>query len=115
MQKRENQSKRFQPKLHIKNGDNVLVVSGSNKGKGGIVKEVFPDKNVAVITGLNMVKKHVKPTQNSQGGIVEIEAPVHISNIMLVDPKSGVPTRVRRSLVDGKRVRISVKSGEIIK
>jgi large subunit ribosomal protein L24 len=115
MQKRENQSNRFQPKLHVKRGDKVMVIAGSNKGKVGVIKEVFPDKNVALLEGLNMVKKHVKPTQNSQGGIVEVEAPIHLSNLMIVDPKSSVPTRVKRTEVDGKSTRVSVKSGEIIK
>ena len=115
MQKKENQSNRFQPKLHVKKGDKVMVIAGSNKGKDGVIKEVFPDKNVAILEGLNMVKKHVKPTQNSQGGIVEVESPVHLSNLMVLDPKNGKPTRVKRSKVDGKSVRVSVKSGEIIK
>ncbi|MEL7121432.1 MAG: 50S ribosomal protein L24, partial [Bacteroidota bacterium] len=79
------------------------------------VLEVFPDKNKAIVDGVNVMKKHNKPTQDNPGGISEIPAPIHISNLMLVDPKSGEPTRVGRKLnEDGKIVRYSKKSGEII-
>jgi large subunit ribosomal protein L24 len=115
MQNKKVQSGRFQPKFHVKKGDNVLVIAGSNKGKDGVIKEIIADKNAAIIEGLNMVKKHVKPTNNSQGGIVEIEAPIHLSNIMLTDPKTKAATRTRRVKSDGKSVRVSIKSGEIIK
>ena len=115
MQNKKVQSTRFQPKFHVKKGDKVMVIAGSNKGKDGVVKELITDKYVAVIEGVNMVKKHVKPSNNSQGGIVEIEAPIHLSNLKLIDPKSNVPTRVRRVKSEGKSVRVSVKSGEIIK
>jgi large subunit ribosomal protein L24 len=115
MQNNKIQTKRFQPKFHVKNGDTVMVIAGSNKGKSGVIKEIITDKYTAVISDVNMVKKHVKPTNNSQGGIVEIEAPINLSNLMVIDPKSKVPTRVRRSKIDGKNVRVSVKTGEIIK
>ena len=108
-------TKRFAPKLSIKKGDRVTVIAGSNKGESGEVKIVLPKENRAIVEGLNMVKKHTKATQDSPGGINEIEAPIHISNLMLIDPKSGQPTRVGRKLVDGKLVRYSKKSGEIIK
>lgn len=108
-------TKRFAPKLSIKKGDRVMVIAGSNKGETGEIKLVLPKDNRAIVEGLNMVKKHTKATQDSPGGINEIEAPIHISNLMLIDPKSGQPTRVGRKLVDGKLVRYSKKSGEIIK
>ncbi len=106
---------RFAPKLHIKKGDRVRVIAGDYKGAEGEVLEVFPKKNRAIVENVNIVKKHQKPTQNNPGGIVEIPAPVHVSNLMLLDPKTGEPTRVGRKLVDGKLVRYSKKTGEIIK
>jgi large subunit ribosomal protein L24 len=108
-------TKRFAPKLKIKSGDKVIVIAGSNKGKSGEVKAVFPTENRAIVDGLNLVKKHVKGTQDNPGGIHDIEAPIHISNLMLLDPKTGTPTRVGRKVVDNKIVRYSKKSGEIIK
>lgn len=108
-------SKRFAPKLSIKKGDKVMVIAGSNKGQSGEIKVVFPKENRAIVDGLNMVKKHIKSTQDNPGGINEMEAPIHISNLMLIDPKNGKPSRVGRKEVDGKLVRYSKKSGEIIK
>ncbi|HRO08310.1 MAG TPA: 50S ribosomal protein L24 [Saprospiraceae bacterium] len=108
-------TKRFAPKLKIKTGDKVIVIAGSNKGQTGEVKAVYPSENRALIEGVNMVRKHVKGTQENPGGIHDIEAPLHISNLMLVDPKTGNPTRVGRKVVDNKIVRYSKKSGEIIK
>ncbi|HEX5624372.1 MAG TPA: 50S ribosomal protein L24, partial [Saprospiraceae bacterium] len=81
-------------KFKIKKGDKVQVISGSNKGKEGIVTQIITDKNRAVIEGINIVKRHMKPTNNNPGGIVELSAPIHISNLSLLDPKSGKPTRV---------------------
>ena len=107
--------KRFAPKMNIKKGDIVMVTEGASKGKKGRVLEVYPKKLRALVEGVNMVFKHQKPTNDKPGGIVEIEAPIHISNLMLIDPKSGEPTRIGRKLVDGKLVRYSKKSGEIIK
>ncbi|RMD74534.1 MAG: 50S ribosomal protein L24 [Bacteroidetes bacterium] len=106
---------RFAPKLHIKKGDRVRVIAGDYKGAEGEVLEVFPKKNRAIVENVNIVKKHQKPTQDNPGGIVEMPAPVHVSNLMLLDPKTGEPTRVGRKLVDGKLVRYSKKTGEIIK
>lgn len=102
-------------KPHIKKGDKVVVISGSSKGKEGIVKEVFPKKYRAIVEGANIVKKHSKPTAENPGAINEIEAPIHLSNLLLVDPKSGEPTRIGRKLDGDKSVRYSKKSGEIIK
>ncbi len=112
----KNQQKRFAPKLKIKKGDRVVVISGSYKSKDKVreVLEVFPKENRAIVDQVNIVKRHTKPTQNSQGGIIEKPASIHISKLMLVDPKSGEPTRVGRKEVDGKLVRYSKKSGEII-
>ena len=107
----------MQKKLHIKKGDNVVVINGNSNGQKGKVLEVIRESNRAIVEGVNMVKKHTKPNAASpQGGIIEQEAPVHISNLMLVDPKTGAPTRVgRRQGPDGKLVRYSKKSGEEIK
>lgn len=102
-------------KLHIKKGDNVMVLAGKDKGKTGTVTQVLVDKQRAVVEGVNMIKKSQKPSaQNPQGGIVEVEAPIHISNLNVVDPKTGKPTRVGRKVVDGKIVRYAKKSGEEI-
>ncbi len=107
----------MQKKLHIKKGDTVIVISGNNKGAKGRVLEVIRKTDRAIVEGVNMIKKHTKPNaETPQGGIVEKEAPVHISNLMLVDPKTGTATRVGRKLNDdGKLVRVSKKSGEEIK
>lgn len=104
-------------KLHIKKGDKVLVISGSSKNLKEVreVKEVFPKKYRAIVSGANIAKKHTKPTADNPGAINEIEMPIHISNLMLVDPKSGEGTRIGRKQEGGKSVRYSKKSGEIIK
>lgn len=106
---------RFAPKLKIKKGDKVQVIAGAYKGTEGQVLEVMPSKNRAVVDGVNIMKKHVKPMNNEPGGIKEINTSIHISNLMLVDPKSGEATRVGRKVVDGKLQRYAKKSGEIIK
>lgn len=108
-------NKRFEPKLKLKKGDKVIVVAGADKGKEGSVLEVIAAKNRIVIEGVNVRKRHTKPTNDNPGGINEITAAIHISNVMLVDPKSGEATRVGRKEVDGKLVRYSKKSGEIIR
>lgn len=104
-------------KLHIKKGDTVYVNAGENKGQTGKVLQVLVEKQRAVVEGVNMVSKSQKPSaKNPQGGIVKQEAPIHISNLNVLDPKSGKPTRIGRKLNDdGKRVRYAKKSGEEIK
>ncbi len=104
-------------KYHIKKGDMVHVVAGESKGQQGKVLEVQAKHDRAIVEGVNMVARHTKPNaKNPQGGIVKKEAPIHISNLMLVDPSSGKPTRVGRRLNEkDKLVRYSKKSGEEIK
>lgn len=103
-------------KLHIKKGDTVFVNAGNDKGKTGKVLEVFPKKDRAIVEGVNMVSKHTKPNpKNPQGGIVKQEASIHISNLNVVDPSKGIPTRIGRRVQDGKIVRYAKKSGEEIK
>ena len=110
-----NQQDRFQPKMHIKKGDRVRVIAGEYKGIDSEVLEVLPDENKAIVDEVNLVKKHQKPTNEEPGGIIEIAAPIHVSNLMLIDPKTGEPTRIGRKMVDGQMMRYSKKSGEIIK
>lgn len=104
-------------KLHIKKGDLVFVNAGEDKGKTGRVLRVLVEKQRAIVEGINMVSKSTKPNaKNPQGGIVKLEAPIHISNLNVVDPKGGKPTRIGRRLNDkGKLVRYAKKSGEEIK
>lgn len=104
-------------KLHIKKGDTVYVNAGEYKGQQGKVLEVYPSDEKALVEGVNMISKHTKPNaDNPQGGIVKKEGPIHVSNLMLVDPSSGKPTRVGRKSDDkNKLVRYSKKSGEEIK
>ena len=104
-------------KLHIKKGDQVQVIAGDSKGQQGKVLKVEVSKQRAIVEGVNLCKKATKPNaQNPQGGIIEKEAPIHISNLMLIDPKSGKPTKVGRKLnAKGKLVRFAKKSGEEIK
>ena len=104
-------------KLHIKKGDNVYVNAGDDKGKTGRVLEVFPKKMRAIVEGVNIVTKATKPNaKHPQGGLVKMEAPIHISNINPIDPKTGKPTRVSRKVNEnGKKVRIAKRSGEEIK
>lgn len=103
-------------KLHIRKGDTVYVNSGEDKGKTGQVLKVFVKENRAIVEGINMVTKSTKPSaQNPQGGLVRKEAPIHISNLNVVDPKTGEATRIgRREGADGKLVRYAKKSGEEI-
>lgn len=104
-------------RLHIKKGDQVIVIAGNDRGMKGRVLEVLPKTNRAIVEGINLISKHMKPNaQNTQGGIVEKEAPIHISNLMLIDPVSGERTRIgRRRDEDGKLVRYSKKSNKEIK
>jgi large subunit ribosomal protein L24 len=107
----------MQKKLHIKKGDTVIIITGESKDQKGRVLEVDRDKNKAIVEGVNMVSKHTKPNAKvPQGGIIKKEAHVHLSNLMLVDPTTGKPTRIGRKLNDkNKLVRYSKKSGEEIK
>ncbi|MGN8647823.1 50S ribosomal protein L24 [Gracilibacillus sp. HCP3S3_G5_1] len=99
--------------MHVKKGDKVQVISGKDKGKQGTVLAAFPKKDRVLVEGVNVVKKHAKPSQeNPQGGILNQEAAIHVSNVMPLDPKSGEPTRVGYEVRDGKKVRIAKKSGE---
>jgi large subunit ribosomal protein L24 len=104
-------------KLHIKKGDTVFVNAGESKGSTGRVLEVLVKENRAIVEGINMVSKHTKPNAKSpQGGIIKKEAPIHISNLNVLDPKTGKPTRIaRKKSAEGKLVRVSKKSGEEIK
>lgn len=101
--------------MKVKANDTVNVIAGKDKGKQGRVKQALPKADKVVVEGVNIVKKHQRPTQmNPQGGIIEVEAPIHVSNVQLVDPKTGEATRVGYQEQDGKRVRVAKKSGEVI-
>ncbi len=101
--------------MHVKKGDTVKVISGKDKGKQGVILEAYPKKERVLVEGVNMVKKHAKPTQaNPQGGILNQEAPIHVSNVMPIDPKTGEPTRVGYKVENGKKVRIAKKSGVVL-
>lgn len=103
-------------KLHIKTGDTVKIIAGNDKGKTGKVMEVLIEKSRAIVEGHNIVTKHRKPSaENPEGGIEKVEAPIHLSNLMVVDPKSGEPTRIgRKRDDDGNLRRYSKKSGDLI-
>jgi large subunit ribosomal protein L24 len=100
---------------NIRKNDQVMVIAGRDKGKIGRVLRCLPEESRLVVEKVNLVKRHTKPNQkNRQGGIIEKEASIHVSNVLLVDPKTGKPTRVGRKLVDGEWVRVSKKSNEVI-
>lgn len=102
--------------MNIKKGDKVVVITGHDKGKEGIVQKVHPKLEKVVVEGVNIRKKHRKPTQqNPEGSIVEIYAPIHVSNVALIDPKTKKPTRVGHKVVKGQKVRVAKRSGEVIK
>jgi large subunit ribosomal protein L24 len=102
--------------MHVKKDDTVIVITGKDKGKKGRIIAAYPAKNRVLVEGINMVKKHAKPSQaNPQGGILNQESAIHVSNVMPVDPKTGEPTRVGyKTLDNGKKVRIAKKSGEAL-
>ncbi|HEV7351383.1 50S ribosomal protein L24 [Telluribacter sp.] len=112
MEKKNNKK----PKLHIRTGDTVMVISGNSKGKTGQVKTMLIEKQRALVEGVNMITKHMKPNaQNPQGSIEKTEGSIHISNLMVVDPATGEPTRIGRKLNDkGKLQRFSKKNGNLI-
>jgi large subunit ribosomal protein L24 len=105
---------RSKVKFKLKRGDTVEVISGRDKGKRGQIREIRVDEQRVVVADVNVVKRHMKPGKAGarQAGIVDLEAPIHISNVMLVDPKSGEPTRVRIDREGGRRTRVAKKSGE---
>lgn len=97
--------------MHVKKGDKVKVITGKDKGKSGKVLAAFPKKDRVLIEGINMVKKHTKPSNvNPQGGILNVEAPIHVSNVMLIDPKTGEPTRVGYEVKGDKKSTRSKKN-----
>jgi large subunit ribosomal protein L24 len=102
--------------LRLKKNDTIMIIAGEHKGQTGKIIRVYPDKNVALVGERNIVKRHTKPSQkNPQGGIIEKEAPINLSNLMLVCPKTNEPTRIgTRILEGGKRVRYSKKAKELI-
>ncbi|MDW0113375.1 50S ribosomal protein L24 [Sporosarcina saromensis] len=101
--------------MHVKKGDKVMVITGKDKGKTGVILAAFPKKDRVLVEGINIVKKHTKPNQaNPQGGIISQEAAIHVSNVMPIDPKTGEPTRVGYKIEDGKKIRIAKKSGEAL-
>ncbi|HWW64379.1 MAG TPA: 50S ribosomal protein L24 [Sphingomonadaceae bacterium] len=101
--------------LKIKKGDKVVVLSGKDKGKHGEVTRALPQEGKVIVSGVNVATRHRKPSQaNPQGGLDRFEAPLHVSKVAIEDPKTGKPTRVRFEVRDGKKVRVAVKSGELI-
>ncbi len=104
-------------KLHLRKGDTVMVIAGDEKGKTGKITSISKEKQKAVVEGLNMIKKSVKPSaENPQGGFSQQEAPIHISNLMVIDPSTGKPSKISRKLDDkGKKQRYSKKTGTLIK
>ena len=99
----------------IRKGDNVVVLSGKDKGRSGEVLRVMPKEDKAIVRGINIIVRHQRQTQAQEGGLIRKEAPIHLSNIALADPKDGKPTRVGfRVEADGKKVRVAKRSGEVI-
>ena len=99
----------------IRKGDKVVVLAGKDKGRSGEVLSVQPKEDTAVVRGVNLIRRHQKQTQSQEGGIITKEAPIHLSNIALADPKDGKPTRVGFAVQkDGKKVRVAKRSGEVI-
>ena len=98
--------------MNLKVGDKVIVIAGSNKGKEGTIKKVLKKENRVIVEGINLVKKHQKGNGQESGGILEIEAPIHSSNVMIIDPKTKTPTRIGKTKDKDKKVRIAIKSGE---
>ncbi|HEX9608854.1 MAG TPA: 50S ribosomal protein L24 [Candidatus Paceibacterota bacterium] len=101
--------------MKIKKGDNIIVIAGKDRGKSGKVVRAFPAKDAVIIEGVNLKKKHQRPTRrNQKGQIIDVTMPIHVSNVQLVDPKGGKPTRIGFSIEGGKKVRIAKKSGSIL-
>lgn len=102
------------PKLKIKKGDQVIILAGNDKGKTGEVVKAMPATGKVLVQGINLVKRHQKPTQTNPGGIITKEAAIDVSNVSLIDPKTGKASKVGYKEVDGKKVRFARKSGEVI-
>ena len=100
--------------MKIKKGDQVIVTTGRDKGKHGEVLRAMPKTNKVIVQGVNMVKRHTRPSQTNAGGIISKEAPIDVSNVALIDPETGKPTRVGFKVVDGEKVRVAKKSGKVI-
>jgi len=101
--------------MNFVKGDKVIVIAGKDKGKTGVIQKVLPKTNRVVVEGVNLRKKHKKPTQNNpEGSILEIYAPIDASNVMIVDPKTKKPTRIGHKIVKGKKVRVAKKSGTVL-
>ena len=101
--------------LHVKKGDRVVIIAGRDKGKKGEVIEARPTEDRVVVQGVNMIKRHQRPSMTNAGGIIEREAPIHVSNVAHLDPKDDKPTRVGvKVLEDGRKVRVARRSGEVI-
>ena len=101
--------------MFVKKGDKVKVITGKDKNKEGVVLTAFPKQDRVIVEGVNMIKKHQKPNTGApQGGIIEKEAAIHVSNVMVIDPSNGEPTRVGYKEVDGKKVRVSKRTGEVL-
>ena len=101
--------------MDLRKGDKVIVIAGRDKGKSGIIQKVIPEQNRVVVEGVNVRKKHQKPTQaNPEGSIVEVYAPIDASNVMIEDPKTKKPTRIGHKEVKGKKVRYAKKSGTVL-
>ena len=98
----------------LKKGDKVVILAGKDKAKEGEITKVFPSDNKAIVSGINTVVRHTKQTQNSQGGRLTKEMPIHLSNMALVDPKEGGATRIGFKVADGKKIRFAKKSGELL-
>ncbi len=101
-------------KMKIRKGDNVVVITGRDKGKRGSVLRVLPTENRVVVQGINTVKRHTRPRAGQAGGIVEKELPIHASNVALIDPKEDKPTRIGFKTIDGRKLRVALRSGEMI-
>jgi large subunit ribosomal protein L24 len=102
-------------KTSLKKGDRVVVIAGKDRGKRGTILQVIPDKSAVVVEKVNLIKRHTKPSKASEGGIIERESPVHISNVMLLDPDTGKGVRIgKKVLEDGRKVRVACGSGEVL-
>ena len=100
--------------MKLKVGDKVVVIAGSNKGHEGTIKKVLREENKVIVEGVNLVKKHMKDNGNGTGGILEVEAPIHASNVMIIDSKTKKPTRIGHTMKNDKKVRITKKSSEVL-